>query len=764
MENSSMEVVCGAHMEGWLYLIQTTRLMMTQPRQRYFMLVGSRALYYKEKPAHRDEAPIKSGLIDPCTRVKDHGRESFHGLVLFTFIIYDSYNNSDKLRFGARSPEEAAKWIQAFKDAADHAQPPGNDISFVPSGGRRRIPFRLAGMRGSGLVRETSGGKDHFYHEDSTTLADWTGSLPSKDASPDVIADSPWQIFGCKNGLRLFRETNDQQGLSSKTQCEDSAALMAVGVVHATCESVFATVMALGPSRAEWDFCFLRGRVIEHIDGHSDVIHKQFNRYWTPWRMKPRDLVIHRYWRREDDGSYVILYRSVTHQKCPPRQKFVRAWLKSGGYVISPLLPQGGNVQRCLVKHVLTVDWKHWNTCWSPACDKDITLHVLERVASIREMYKVKPADYKPIPTLVETERWKVKGGKASHEDGQFDANKGKQHGNALRDDHVEPKVSTFLKLADDEFYDVPEDSSWEQDHDPELESQNVQSESEGTSDEDKSGGLSKFSAAATIVKRLQAAAQKRTQHGPDEDVIDSLFKEGSLPKCSILNTTSCVSNADASTFLIRGKQYLRDHKKVVAKEPIMQFVAADWLKSGKREDHLASRTSNLVQRFCAKQRMDGKLEDPFFFIVNLQVPGTTCYSLVLYYMSTCPLSDSPLLENFVNGDNRYRNSRFKLIPNIAKGSWIVKQSVGKTACLIGEALEISYYNGKNYLELDVDIGSSSVARGVVNLVVGYLSKLVIELAFLIQANTEEELPEYLLGTCRLINLDVAKAVPTRPG
>ncbi|KAH8935094.1 hypothetical protein BDL97_17G012300 [Sphagnum fallax] len=701
MENSSMEVVCGAHMEGWLYLIQTTRLMMTQPRQRYFMLVGSRALYYKEKPAHRDE-------------------------VLFTFIIYDSYNNSDKLRFGARSPEEAAKWIQAFKDAADHAQPPGNNISFVPSGGRRRIPFRLTGMRGNGLVRDASGGKDHLYHEDSTILADlpdWTGSLPSRDASPDVIADSPWQIFGCKNGLRLFRESNDQQGLSSKIQGEDSAALMAVGVVHATCESVFATVMALGPSRAEWDFCFLRGRVIEHIDGHSDVIHKQFNRYWTPWRMKPRDLVIHRYWRREDDGSYVILYRSVTHQKCPPRQKFVRAWLKSGGYVISPLLPQ-----------------------------------------AIRELYKVKPADYKPIPTLVETERWKVKGGKPSHEDGQFDAKKGKQHGNALRDDHVEPTVSTFLQLADDEFYDVPEDSSWEQDHDAELESQSVQNESEGTSDEDKSGGLSKFSAAATIVKRLQAAAQKRTQQGPDEDVIDSLFKEGSLPKCSILNTTSCVSSADANTFLIRGKQYLRDHKKVMAKEPIMQFVAADWLKSGKREDHLASRTSNLVQRFVANQRMDGKLEDPFFFIVNLQVPGTTCYSLVLYYMSTCPLSDSPLLENFVNGDNRFRNSRFKLIPNIAKGSWIVKQSVGKTACLIGEALEISYYNGKNYLELDVDIGSSSVARGVVNLVVGYLSKLVIELAFLIQANTEEELPEYLLGTCRLINLDVAKAVPTRPG
>jgi hypothetical protein len=76
-----------------------------------------------------------------------------------------------------------------------------------------------------------------------------------------------------------------------------------------------------------------------------------------------------------------------------------------------------------------------------------------------------------------------------------------------------------------------------------------------------------------------------------------------------------------------------------------------------------------------------------------------------------------------------------------------VKQSVGKTACLIGEALEISYYNGKNYLELDVDIGSSSVARGVVNLVVGYLSKLVIELAFLIQVSWHGSCVEVLFQT-----------------
>lgn len=35
--------------------------------------------------------------------------------------------------------------------------------------------------------------------------------------------------------------------------------------------------------------------------------------------------------------------------------------------------------------------------------------------------------------------------------------------------------------------------------------------------------------------------------------------------------------------------------------------------------------------------------------------------------------------------------------------------------------------------QLDVDVGSSTVARGVVSLVLGYLNNLVIEMAFLIQ-------------------------------
>ena len=42
-------------------------------------------------------------------------------------------------------------------------------------------------------------------------------------------------------------------------------------------------------------------------------------------------------------------------------------------------------------------------------------------------------------------------------------------------------------------------------------------------------------------------------------------------------------------------------------------------------------------------------------------------YTLAMYYMMRTPLESSPLLKNFVEGDDAFRNSRFKLIPYISQ-------------------------------------------------------------------------------------------------
>ncbi|XP_057979622.1 protein ENHANCED DISEASE RESISTANCE 2-like [Malania oleifera] len=729
-------------MEGWLYLIRFNRLGLQYSRKRYFILQDNCLKSFKSVPTSDREEPVRSAIIDSCIRVTDNGRESLSRNAFFIFTLYNTSNNNDQLKLGASSPEEAARWIHSFQDAALKDYP--NGAKNVTSNSKRKWqPFRLVGSKRTG-------------HNNSV---DWTHS-PSMhmDAmTSDVIAPSPWKIFGCQNGLRLFKEAKDRD--FNGRHWDDHPAIMAVGVVDGTSEAIFRTLMSLGLSRSEWDFCFCRGSVIEHLDGHTDIIHKQLYRDWLPWGMKRRDLLLQRYWRREDDGTYVILYHSVFHKRCPPQRGYVRACIKSGGYVITPL----NKGKHSVVKHMLAIDWKFWKSYVRTSSARSITIHMLERVAALRELFRAKAGNHfssefstreltKDIGLLpneiedIKTEVPRMEG------IGKFDED-------SLIQDEVEnppSRPSSLMDLNDaaDEFFDVPEPSEnnhleneWHSDLIPELHSPDRCQH--------------KLSTASVFVKKLHELAVQKKGYMDLQEMVredsESCCYGATLPKDPSCALACSWTTADPSTFLIRGDTYLQDNQKIKAKRTLMQMVGADWLRSDKREDDLGGRAGGIVQKYAARGGPE------FFFIVNIQVPGTTTYSLVLYYMINTPLEETPLLERFVNGDNAYRNSRFKLIPYISKGSWIVKQSVGKKACLVGQALEVNYFRGKNYLELGINVGSSTVARGVVSLVLGYLNNLVIEMAFLIQANTQDELPEFLLGTCRLNHLDASKAAVATP-
>ncbi|XP_024017099.1 protein ENHANCED DISEASE RESISTANCE 2 isoform X1 [Morus notabilis] len=723
-------------MEGWLYLIRSNRIGLQYSRKRYFVLEAHHLRSFKSVPASNDEEPVKSAIIDSCIRVMDNGRESIHRKVFFIFTLYNTSNHNDQLKLGASSPEEAARWIHSFQEAALQGGPDIGD-NIINCSKRRWQSFRLGGPSRSSRINSI----------------DWT-ICPSTQADPmtsDVIAPSPWTIFGCQNGLRLFKEAKDRD---SHGKWDDHPAIMAVGVVDGTSEAIFQTLMSLGPSRSQWDFCFYEGSVVEHLDGHTDIIHKQLYSDWLPWGMQRRDLLLRRYWRREDDGTYVILYHSVSHKKCPPQKGYVRACLKSGGYVISPV-NQG---KQSVVKHMLAIDWKFWKSYLRTSSARAITIRMLGRVAALRELFRAKQGYHSSEYSSGELTR--NIGANQNEVDDMFDVRTvtgdGSSMGNIAEEvDKTPSEHASLVSLNDaaDEFFDVPEppdydqsEADWVPEFVPEQNLQDVRHP--------------KLSTAAGFVKKLHdLAIQKRgyvdLQEMAMEDSVSCCYGS-TLPKDPTCALPCSWTTTDPSTFLIRGKSYLEDRLKVKAKGTLMQMVGADWLRSDKREDDLAGRPGSIVQKYAVQGGPE------FFFIVNIQVPGSMTYSLALYYMMNTRLEDAPLLESFVKGDDAFRNSRFKLIPYISKGSWIVKQSVGKKACLIGQALEINYFHGKNYLELGVNIGSSTVARGVVSLVLGYLSNLVIEMAFLVQANTPEELPEYLLGTCRLNHLDASKSVLVR--
>ncbi|KAG6509081.1 hypothetical protein ZIOFF_034472 [Zingiber officinale] len=92
-------------------------------------------------------------------------------------------------------------------------------------------------------------------------------------------------------------------------------------------------------------------------------------------------------------------------------------------------------------------------------------------------------------------------------------------------------------------------------------------------------------------------------------------------------------------------------------------------------------------------------------------------------------------------------------------GPWIVRTAVGEQAiCILGRAVSCKYTSGLNYIEVDVDIGSSIIANAIVHLAFGYVTILTVDLAFLIESQTEEELPEQILGAVRFSNLNPASA------
>ncbi|EFJ19383.1 hypothetical protein SELMODRAFT_111039 [Selaginella moellendorffii] len=209
---------------------------------------------------------------------------------------------------------------------------------------------------------------------------------------------------------------------------------------------------------------------------------------------------------------------------------------------------------------------------------------------------------------------------------------------------------------------------------------------------------------------------------------------------CSFSGTLSrgvgrnSVSEPDSSLFKLRGKRYLRDGLLVAAEEPIFKLVAADWYKSKDKLDNVSSSLPS-------------------------QVPHSGhYYSLVFYFATRTKILEGSLLHQFIHKDDNFRNQRLLLLPSVPEGSWIVRQAVGSRAVVLGQILDCSYHKGKNYIEVDVNMGSSGIVRGVMSIVFGYISALVVDMGFSLRAESESELPEELLGAVRCFRLDLSTA------
>ncbi|XP_065868463.1 protein ENHANCED DISEASE RESISTANCE 2 [Euphorbia lathyris] len=244
---------------------------------------------------------------------------------------------------------------------------------------------------------------------------------------------------------------------------------------------------------------------------------------------------------------------------------------------------------------------------------------------------------------------------------------------------------------------------------------------------------------------------------GPEGEWIESIKSEGAVPFLELDDCSNGWASPPGEKFMVRGPDYFTTKVKVPANEYILKPLGFDWIKSSTKIGDVLRDPNSRVRKAMDHEFPSG--DKPFVWAFNLQVPSKDNYSAVAYFVAKEPIPKGSLMDQFLNADDGFRNSRLKLIANIVKGPWIVRKAVGEQAvCVIGRSLTCNYCIAENYFELDVDIGSSVVASAIVHLAFGYITKLTVDIAFLIEGQTESELPEQILGAVRFSELDLASA------
>jgi hypothetical protein len=100
------------------------------------------------------------------------------------------------------------------------------------------------------------------------------------------------------------------------------------------------------------------------------------------------------------------------------------------------------------------------------------------------------------------------------------------------------------------------------------------------------------------------------------------------------------------------------------------------------------------------------------------------------------------------------RNRRFKLIPRIVDGPWIVRTAVRSQPAILGHKVVQRYFRGNGYVETDVHVGSSIIASNIVGICRGYAKNFTCEIGIVLQGETDEELPEKLLSCITMVHPD----------
>ncbi|EEY54261.1 uncharacterized protein PITG_07868 [Phytophthora infestans T30-4] len=237
-------------------------------------------------------------------------------------------------------------------------------------------------------------------------------------------------------------------------------------------------------------------------------------------------------------------------------------------------------------------------------------------------------------------------------------------------------------------------------------------------------------------------------------------------------------TTTSAEMFTVRSSDYKKSRKKEPSKAALFEFIGADLVCTESKVDLISQRVEFPPEH-----------ENSRLFIINAQLPsyGPSVwgdgsydgpgYSLALYWkipdeiveeLKNPTTTTLKLFKRFLEaGDDTSLTDRFKVIAQVTNQDECGITGMAKKLLVSHNATPVltrpqhriyHFKNGTTEIVVDVHAFSYIARRGIHSLI-DKTARLVIDVAFVIQGETDEELPEQVLGCCRLDRVNIQKAV-----
>lgn len=263
--------------------------------------------------------------------------------------------------------------------------------------------------------------------------------------------------------------------------------------------------------------------------------------------------------------------------------------------------------------------------------------------------------------------------------------------------------------------------------------------------------------------------------HANSSKAMPTLFRY----PCSQTRNQNCWSETPREIFSVRGPDYLSgDKTKIKCQQYLLQargcdlflttdcFQVKETIYNGALGGNLRKKPTFLFRFLFPWGMMIQYYEVPQKLVPFMDM-GMSEEEREKLSTEGFTIPEKALATWLSSDDPEYKNDRLKLIAVVPDGPFIVRKLVTGKPALIGKRLKVSYQyvppedpSSECLQVCDLDIATgTAIAQKTVNVTRRYLSVLTaVDIGFVIEGKTPAELPEEMMGSTRLHQVDPTHA------